>query len=273
MAGLNKTIWINWFQGWDNAPEIAHHCVESWRHYNPDWKIVQMDAETCHEYSDFRELLPGLDTNNISKSDILRLSILKNHGGVWVDSTLWCNKPLDSWLLDIKDSFIFTRYDRLMDNWFMAAEDDSYLISALYDITLKWWTWRIAETDQYEQRYAWMHGLLSQLISNDRKARNVFAQWDHIDVLHDTYNQKNGKGKRGRSAHLFTPYMKYFYEPISDEIKNRIDSKIDPVYKLTYKTNTEWQNPDKRGIHPGDEKILFDYPENSEVNYLLSTIK
>jgi hypothetical protein len=66
--------------------------------------------------------------------------------------------------------------------------------------------------------------------------------------------------------------MKYFYNPISDEIKNRIDAKIDPVYKLTYKTDTEWRTASNE-LHPGDEKIAFSYPENSEVNYLLSTLK
>lgn len=272
MAGINKTIWINWFQGWDKAPQIAEYCVKSWRYYNPDWNIVLMDRETCTQYSDFEDLLPGLNTNNISLSDILRQSILKNHGGVWVDATCWCNKPLDDWL-ELRDSFLFTRgVDRLLDNWFIAAEVDSYLVDKMYESTINWWRWRIAETDQYEQRYAWYHGLFNQLISSDVKFRSIVNSWDHLNVLTDTFNQTNGKGFRGRGPVMFTPYQTYFYTKLSPEIKNRIDSKIDPVYKLTYKTNTEWRNEDARGIHPLDEKIMWNYPEDNEPNYLLSTI-
>jgi len=268
---MNKTIWINWFQGWDNAPEITSYCVESWRKYNPDWKIILLDNDSYSKYTDFQNLLPGLETNNISKSDIMRLSILNRHGGVWADSTLFCNKPLDSWL-EIKDSFIFTRGDRIMDNWFMAADDNSYLIEKLYEITIKWWTWRIKETDQYEQRYAWMHMLLGELLNKDPKAMEVVRNWDHIDVLHDIYNRQNGYGWRGRSGHYFTPYYQFFYESVTPEFKNRIDSKIDPVYKLTYKEQTDWKNPDRRGIHPGDEKITMNYPEDSQLFYLLNTL-
>ena len=34
------TIYILWFQGFDNAPLLVKNCVQSWKHYNPDWNIV-----------------------------------------------------------------------------------------------------------------------------------------------------------------------------------------------------------------------------------------
>ena len=272
MDGFNKTIWINWFQGWDNAPEIAHTCVKSWRQYNPGWDIKLLSNENHAEYADFDERVPNLKQNNIDKSDLLRVSLLAKHGGVWADSTLFCNKPLDDWILDYKDYFVFTRKDNLMDNWFMMSNGENFVAQKMYELAVDYWKWRQQKGNQEELIWCWQIGHLSRLLNTDQKVRSIVHGWDHIDIRHDVYNQKNGKGFRGKSGHLFTPYMKYFYNPISDEIKNRIDAKIDPVYKLTYKTDTEWRTASNE-LHPGDEKIAFSYPENSEVNYLLSTLK
>ena len=82
MDGFNKTIWLTWFQGWDNAPEIAERCLDSWRYYNPDWTIVLLDDTNYKDYCKIDEVLPGLQTNNISLGDILRLFLAQR---AW-----WC---------------------------------------------------------------------------------------------------------------------------------------------------------------------------------------
>ena len=35
-----------------------------------------------------------------AKSDIIRLSLLKNYGGIWADSTLLCMQPLSFWFYE-----------------------------------------------------------------------------------------------------------------------------------------------------------------------------
>lgn len=269
---MNKTIWISWFQGWDKAPEISQRCLESWKYYNPDWNVVQLDSETFPKYADIDKRLPGLNTNHISLGDILRFSLLSQHGGVWADATTWCNKPLDDWIHEYDDFFAFTRKDNVMDNWFLMAKDDSYFAKSMYERIVQWWKYRIAETDQYEQRYGWLCGLEGQFVRGDAKAQSIIKSWAQINSTHDIYNRQRGYGFRGYGPHGFTPYFQFFYEQITDEFKNRIDAKIDPVYKLTYKEQTEWKNKDNRGIHPGDEKIVLNYPEGSQLDYLLKTV-
>lgn len=266
MVGINKTIWITWFQGWDNAPDISQKCLESWKHYNPDWDIILLDNTNYKKYCNIDEVLPGLDTNNISLSDILRLFLLKESGGIWADSTLFCNKPLNTWIHDIKDSFLFTRKDRMIASWFIAAQSNSYIVDVWYNNMVNYWKYRISETDQFEQQYGWVHALFRSSYAQDKKFKSIVDSWDKIDCLSDGQN-------RGRGPHLFAPYRKYFYNEISEQIKNRIDAKVDPVYKLSYKINTDWKSPGARGIHPTNQKIKMDYPSNSELNYLLGTIK
>jgi len=263
---MNKTIWITWFQGWSNAPEISQRCLESWKYYNPDWNIVLLDEDNYKDHCNVDEVLPELNTNNISLSDILRLFLLKDQGGVWADSTLFCNKSLDSWIYDIDDAFLFTRSDRMIASWFIAAKQNSHIIDIWYENMIEYWKYRISNTDQYEQQYGWIHALFRKSYSGNSKFRSIVDSWDKIDCLSDG-------NSRGNGPHLLDPYKKYFYKPITDEIKNRINSKVDPVYKLSYKVNTDWKSPDARGIHPTNEKLMMDYPSNGELNYLLETIE
>ena len=60
---MNKTIWINWFQGWDQAPPLCMYCLDSWKHYNPDWTVVELDESNYRDYVDIDSILPGVETN------------------------------------------------------------------------------------------------------------------------------------------------------------------------------------------------------------------
>ena len=270
---MNKTIWLLWLQGWDHAPEIADYCLQSWIKNNPEWKVVVLDRKNYSDWCDLDERLPSKNPNNIALSDLVRASLLANHGGVWVDTTLWCNKPLDKWL-EVKDSFFFTRGDpmfhmpsrpRVMENFFLAAQPNSYIFSQLYATLIAWWKWRIRETDQFEHIYAPFNMCLGELFNKDRKARDILSTWTQIDVSHDNHGKHWGRG-----PHLLTPYHRSFNEPLSVDMKRRIDSKIDHLYKLTYKEGTSWRNPKQRGIHPDKEKIPLRVKKGSPIHYLLS---
>jgi Capsular polysaccharide synthesis protein len=97
---LNKTIWLLWLQGWDNAPWLIKQVAESWEINNPDWNIEYVTLDNLHEYvcdidyiyDEAKKIEPQ------HKADIIRLSLLKNHGGVWADATMLCMQPLDTWI-------------------------------------------------------------------------------------------------------------------------------------------------------------------------------
>lgn len=261
---MNKTIWMCWFQGWDNAPEIAEHCLKSWKHYNSDWDIVLLDETNYKSHITIDKDLLGLKTNFISLGDILRLYLLKEHGGVWADATTFCNKPVD-WVMEYDDSFIFTRPDKMIASWFVSAQDNSYIIDVWHKEMVKFWQYRMANTDTFEQQYGWIHGLFRKCYASDKKFRGIIDSMQKIDCMSD------GRG-RGNGPHYFAPYRKFFYNSITPEVKNRIDSKVDPLYKLSYKANTDWRSPENRGIHPAEQKIMLDYPKESELYYLLNSL-
>ena len=214
---MKKIIWTLWYQGWDSAPEVSKICNESWKIHNPDYTVVNLDSKTLPHYID-----PGLLKNISDKtgmSDVIRILLLEQHGGVWADSTVLCTKPLDDWLP--KNMFAFHQPSRqhMTASWFLSAPTDDYIIKKWCDATLKYW-----KTRKEKDNYFWFHKLFNQCYRHDRKFKEI---WDNQIKISCNYQ---GKIKQG--PHLFVPYGK---EPISEYQKERYENKLDPCYKLTWK--------------------------------------
>lgn len=130
---IPKIIWIYWAQGEDQAPYLVRRCIASWREQNPGWDVRVLDEDgIAHHAEDMATLesLPRRFTANL-----LRLQLLARHGGVWVDATTLCHRPLDDWipLMAGQTGFFVFRgpyFDRWLDNWFIAANPKNELINA-----------------------------------------------------------------------------------------------------------------------------------------------
>ena len=110
---MRRIIWTCWFQGRSSAPELVRKCLNSWEERNPGWEVRCLDAFTTLRYApalaDFD--LSARTVTAASLSDVLRISLLHEFGGVWVDATLFCNRPLDDWLPEVFGEGFFA-FDR-----------------------------------------------------------------------------------------------------------------------------------------------------------------
>jgi hypothetical protein len=62
--------------------------------------VELVSADNLHEFV----RIPYIHQPHIkeqAKSDIIRLHLLAQHGGVWADATVLCLQPLDHWLYDM----------------------------------------------------------------------------------------------------------------------------------------------------------------------------
>src|ERR1700748_2440425 len=91
---IPKTIWFLWLQGLDNAPLVVQKCYESWLKHNPYWTITFLDETNIRDFVS----LPDVQITRQSLSDVLRINLLAKYGGIWVDATCYCVKPLDLWI-------------------------------------------------------------------------------------------------------------------------------------------------------------------------------
>jgi len=244
---LPKKIWFLWLQGLENAPLLVRSCYESWVRHNPGWEIILLDESNINSY------LPLVYSGATKQalSDILRINLLGEYGGIWADATCFCMKPLDEWLFGNLSSgfFAFERpgADRMIGSWFLAGSKYNYIIKTFQLKVNAYWAdnpemkfvedsrWRklnrrlermnkkIWFTDLTTKilkvyPYFWFHFLFEQIYLHDK---NFKEMWDATPKI---------------SADI--PHTLYFgnmYNQLTPEIKAHIDNKVSPFYKLTWK--------------------------------------
>lgn len=93
------------------APALVQQCIASWIIMNPTWRVVVLTDESVLKYlhgwtaESWREvrmqMYEGLppEYHTAARGDILRVTLMRDYGGAWVDATMFCNLPLDTWLL------------------------------------------------------------------------------------------------------------------------------------------------------------------------------
>ena len=92
-------IWICWWQGLKNAPEIVKRCVASIQKNAGNHKVIMITDENYKEFISFpawieEKYARGIITKT-HLSDLLRISLLAQYGGVWLDSTFFCTGDLE----------------------------------------------------------------------------------------------------------------------------------------------------------------------------------
>lgn len=88
----SNNIYVFWYQGIDGAPELVKKCIESVKkHFKREVIIITKD--NYKEYTDIDDsIIEKLNNGKITYtffSDILRFNLLKNHGGLWLDATIF----------------------------------------------------------------------------------------------------------------------------------------------------------------------------------------
>lgn len=133
-----RIIWMYWHQGWEEAPDLVKRCKASWIRLNSDYEIRLLDQRSLFDYITFPKsiYLERKDITIQKISALGRLALLRKYGGVWTDATVMCTQPLNEWLESYYDCHFFAfrnpGEDRLMSNWFIAAEPDSIILQRLH---------------------------------------------------------------------------------------------------------------------------------------------
>lgn len=91
----NKIIWTLWWQGYDNAPEIVKYCLDNMKklaHEN-GFEFYCLDESTFEHYvkipDDLKLKIKKGHISVANTSDIIRVCLLAQYGGTWIDSTVF----------------------------------------------------------------------------------------------------------------------------------------------------------------------------------------
>lgn len=106
---------------------------------NPDWTIKLIDQNNLLYYVNYIDYIFNKNKKITfqAKSEIIRLSLLENYGGIWADSTLLCMQPLFNWFFDAASKSEIWMYhgqcaylksDSGPASWFIVSKKNGYLI-------------------------------------------------------------------------------------------------------------------------------------------------
>lgn len=83
-----------WLQGYGNAPDICKACLASLRRYYPEKDIVVLDNRNVSQYVTLTDYIIRKHERGMigsaHYSDLVRLVLLTELGGTWIDSTMLC---------------------------------------------------------------------------------------------------------------------------------------------------------------------------------------
>lgn len=130
----DNVIWWLWLQGKDNAPDMCKACLASLRRWHSEKRIITLDKANLSEYITFPGYIQdkyeqGLITH-AHYSDLIRIQLLAEHGGTWIDSTVLCTGRKTEHVMHLPlfvfkwDSPIFAA-----SSWFMVSYPHDKIIT------------------------------------------------------------------------------------------------------------------------------------------------
>lgn len=167
--GSNK-VWICWFQGIDSAPALVQKCYQSVKDNMPDKEIIVLTMDKLSEYAEFPEFIlekwkSGVITHT-HMTDLLRLELLIQHGGMWLDATVFCSGD------DIPDYYFDSNlffyqclkpgrdgHANYISSWLMSAKTNNKILMAVRYLCYEYWKENNSMVD-----YFLLHDFMSMVL-------------------------------------------------------------------------------------------------------------
>lgn len=102
----NRKIWVCWLQGEANMPDIVRTCYNSVKANANGREVVLITNENVEKYISIPKFIKDkVNNGKMSRThlaDYIRISLLKNYGGLWIDATVLVTDKIN---IDCKLSF------------------------------------------------------------------------------------------------------------------------------------------------------------------------
>ncbi len=209
----------------EKAPLIVKTCIDSIIEKNPDCDVIIIDENNYKRYTDIAPIILEKFRNNLITvthfSDILRFNLLKRHGGLWLDSTIFINNGIDKNVFDTP--FFTLRFPKHGTDLFPAiwtifiigGHRNRMIFQYMDECYLRYW-----EEKDYQYDYFLTDYMLRAAYKNNIDGFRDFIDMQELPFpgLHELY------------IHRFDVYSKQHFEEI---VGNNTFNKL--TYKEKFK--------------------------------------
>lgn len=220
-----NVIWFLWFQGIENAPPIVQKCYKNAKRYAVEmgYRLVVLDKNNMNNYLNIPSNIVKKWKNgvigNANFSDICRVQLLAEYGGIWMDATVMLTGLIDEEILQselffFQASFLDMSVTKI-SNWFIYSRraGNAFLLS-LRDSLYNYW-----EKNNIIDDYFIFHLIVAEL-SNVEELK---SDYEKIPYFSNTY------------PHLLGEKLNNIYD--ADQYHKIL--KKSNIHKLTYKNLDE----------------------------------
>lgn len=124
---IPKIIHYCWF-GKGEKSDLAKKCLESWKQYLPDYKIIEWN-ETNFDINEVPYVKSAYERKKYAfVSDFVRLSALQKYGGIYFDLDVEVKKNIDIFL-KYDGVFSFESFDRVATAVMMSKKENPIISS------------------------------------------------------------------------------------------------------------------------------------------------
>lgn len=227
-----RIIWVCWLQGMENAPEIVKKCVASVKQNMPRYEVRVLTAENIFEYVTLPEhIVQRYREGRIPFahfSDILRVALLAEHGGVWLDATVLLTSSLPE-QVSAEPFFMLQRsvlssLPHAGSNWFLSARKGNPIMQRMVELLCAYWKHENGLRDYYI-----FHLFLYLLLTRNAEGQKMLKSMPYVQnvdahvlqkCLFEAYDEKNWKTITSHSSiHKLTWKFKH-NEPLNKKGTN-----------------------------------------------------
>jgi hypothetical protein len=175
-------IWICWFQGMENAPRLVKECYESVQRHSRGREIIVITDENIRQYVDFPEWIwKKTGKNGITKthlSDLLRVSLLAQYGGIWIDATCFLTDNIPDYIANMP-VFAFKSFFKeskcKASSWFITAQPRNPIMCQTRDMIYEYW-----RKERFLKHYFIFHLCFSIVCDMNEKNQQL---WKKVPVF------------------------------------------------------------------------------------------
>jgi hypothetical protein len=181
-----ETIW----QFWENPPHysavplVVRGAIATVDKFRGDMNHIILDGKNLENYTD----MPGWVMDRFRSGqmkfahfgDLVRLDVLKHHGGVWMDATNYMTAQIPDEIMNL-DFFVFHAITKgspygYFQNCFIRAKKNAWLLDAWHEMAMQYWRAEDKRMDYFQHQL-----MLRAIVQNDPRGKEFYARMPKID--------------------------------------------------------------------------------------------